>query len=320
MAITTYLPTYIDLFVGRRDDYAIQTSSGRYRRAKQPLTTSDVYDHLLGVRTYGTYVIDASGRCRFAVIDADSDDGLDRLWQIQDQLAAQGIASYVERSRRGGHLWIFLTRPAPASQVRAWLLRYCPSDMEFYPKQDEGQGYGSLIRLPLGIHRKSGQRYPFVERGAVGLVNLTQTDEQRVTWLASIRRMDVPQQAKAPDQSLARRSPFTPPTPQISRRPLLQQEPNGSSPIRQWNANQDPYQVIGRYVSLNENGVGKCPFGEHHTGGKDTQASFNVYKPGGYCWYCYTWQQGGSVFDFLRYYYHLDTQEMWERIRLDTLE
>jgi hypothetical protein len=188
--------------------------------------------------------------------------------------------------------------------------------MEFYPKQDEGQGYGSLIRLPLGIHRKSGQRYPFVERGAAGLISLTLTDEQRVTWLASIKRVEVPQQAKGSDQSMTRR---TPPTPVFSRTP---HEPNGSSPIRQWNANQDPYQVISRYVSLNKNGVGQCPFGEHHTGEKDTQASFKVYEPGapgGYCWYCYTWQKGGSLFDFLRYYYHLDTQEMWERIRADTL-
>ena len=35
MAITTYLSTYMSLFVGRHDDYAIQTGSGRYRRAKR---------------------------------------------------------------------------------------------------------------------------------------------------------------------------------------------------------------------------------------------------------------------------------------------
>ena len=35
-------------------------------------------DHLLGVQTYGTYVIDVAGCCRFAVVDADSEDGLAR--------------------------------------------------------------------------------------------------------------------------------------------------------------------------------------------------------------------------------------------------
>ena len=312
MAITTYLTTYMHLFVGRHDDYAIQTSSGRYRRAGKPLTKSDVYDHLLGTRTYGTYIMDASGRCRFAVIDADTDDGLDRLWVIQQQLAAQGIVSYVERSRRGGHLWIFFQRPASASQVRAWLLPYCPSDMEFYPKQDEGKGYGSLIRLPLGIHRKSGQRYPFVERSAAGIVSLTSTDDQRTAWLSSITCMEVPLHAKVQE--------CPPPHPLLSHPKAQRVETGGSSPIRQWNANQDHYQVIGRYVSLSARGVGQCPFGDHHSNGKDTQASFKVYDPnvpGGYCWYCYTWQKGGSVFDFLRYYYQLDTQELWERIQAE---
>ncbi|GER88884.1 hypothetical protein KDW_30460 [Dictyobacter vulcani] len=311
MSITTYLTTYKNLFVGRHDDYAIQLSSGRYRRAKEPLTDVAIFDHLLGTRTYGTYIMDAAGNCRFAVIDADTDDGLDRLWLIQEQLATHGIISYVERSRRGGHLWVFFTHPAPASQVRAWLLRYCPSDMEFYPKQDEGNGYGSLIRLPLGVHRKSGRRYPFVERHGTDLVTLTLTDDQRIAWFASIRRMDVPQLVLQPKPTPARTTHQSFSHPQ-------QRTTNGPSPIRQWNAEQDHYQVISRYVDLNANGVGQCPFGDHHTGGKDSQASFKVYEPGapgGYCWYCYTWQKGGSLFDFLKYYYHLDTQELWQRIK-----
>src|SRR5258708_29593122 len=43
------------------------------------------------------------------------------------------------------------------------------------------------------------------------------------------------------------------------------------------------------------------PFSSHHAHGCDTHASFKVYQPGtpgGYCWYCYVWQQGGSAFDF----------------------
>ncbi len=276
MSITSYLAAYRNLFVGRHDDYAMQLPPGakqNYRRVGKPLTQSDLYDHLIGVRTYGTYVMDASGKCRFAVIDADTEDGLARLWLIHDQLATLGIVSYVECSRRGGHLWIFFTRPVAASQVRAWLLPYCPADMEFYPKQDEGKGYGSLIRLPLGIHRKSGKRYHFVARNATGLVSLTQTDEDRAAWFSSIRYVNVPQQPKV-------LVPIPPPPthPQSFSLPALQRGNGSSSPIRQWNAEQDPYQVIGRYVNLNGNGVGMCPFGDHHTGGQDTMASFKVYQ------------------------------------------
>jgi hypothetical protein len=37
--------------------------------------------------------------------------------------------------------------------------------------------------------------------------------------------------------------------------------------------------------------------------------------PGGYCWYCYTWGKGGSVFDFFRYYYRLDASTLWARFQ-----
>lgn len=314
MAITSYLSTYSTLFVGRRDDFAVQLSTGRYQRAGQPLTHLELYDHLVGVRTYGTYVIDAAGWCRFAVVDADGEDGLARLWTLQAHLATHEIVSYVEESRRGGHLWVFLSRPVKASQVRAWLLPLCPGDLEFYPKQDEGKGYGSLIRLPLGIHRKSGKRYHFLERGNAGqLVPLTLTDADRVSWLTSITRMEVPHQQQPGPRPSVQTLPACRPSSQQRR---------GPSPIRDWNAAQDPYQVIGRYVDLDKSGVGRCPFGEHHSGGLDEQASFKVYEPGepgGYCWYCYTWQQGGSVFDFLKYYHHLDARTLWERIQADDL-
>ena len=315
MSFSRYLPAYRDLFVGRCDDYAMQLTSGHYRRVGKPLTTHDLVDHLLGVRSYGTYVTNATGHCRFAVFDADTSDGLSRLWSLQDELARANIASYVEHSRRGGHLWVFLEHPVPASQVRAWLSPWCPKDWEFYPKQDEGKGYGSLIRLPLGVHRKSGQRYHFVERTATGVVSLTATEAERVAWLSSITRMEVPPLCNVPARSGVQ------PLPPRSSLPAN----NGTapvSPIRQWNAAQDPLQVIGRYVELDSNGVGQCPFGTHHTGGSDQQPSFKVYAPGvagGYCWYCYTWQQGGSVFDFLRHYYALDAKTLWERIQADNV-
>lgn len=37
---------------------------------------------------------------------------------------------------------------------------YCPEGMKFYPKQDHCEdGPGSLVRVPLGIHRMIGERY-----------------------------------------------------------------------------------------------------------------------------------------------------------------
>ena len=109
-------------------------------------------------------MINEKGLCSFAVFDADTQDNLQYLWKLHKRLMSLNYPSYMESSRRGGHLWIFFVTPVPASCARAWLLPYWQQGLELYPKQDEGKGYGSLIRLPLGIHRRSGKRYPFVER------------------------------------------------------------------------------------------------------------------------------------------------------------
>ncbi len=35
--------------------------------------------------------------------------------------------------------------------------------VEVFPKQGSSHGPGSMIRVPFGIHRKSGERYPFID-------------------------------------------------------------------------------------------------------------------------------------------------------------
>jgi len=93
--------------------------------------------------------------------------------------------------------------------------------------------------------------------------------------------------------------------------------PHTSATIRDWCEAQDPFDMIVRYVKLDKNGLGCCPFGAHHSDGKDSHPSFRVYRPkfaGGSCWYCYVWEQGGNVFDFLCLYLHLDAKALWQRI------
>jgi hypothetical protein len=300
----------MSLFVGRKNDYAVQLPDGRYRRVGKPLEASDVFDHLMGTRSYGTYVTDERGCCRFAVFDADNQQGLDYLWNLHERLMSLNYPSYMESSRRGGHLWIFFTEPVRASRVRAWLAPLCPHGVELYPKQDEGKGYGSLIRLPLGVHRRSGKRYPFVQRGAAGPVPVALTVEETLVWLASLKRVDVPQQEPKQENERHTHTSFSP-------SPLVRSRPAPLT-IRQWCAMHDPFDFIGHYVDLNSAGVGRCPFHWHHNNSRDEHASFKVYRPGvpgGYCWYCYAWQQGGSIFDFLKYYHHLDASTLWRRIQ-----
>ena len=87
--------------------------------------------------------------------------------------------------------------------------------------------------------------------------------------------------------------------------------------IHEWCALQDPFALIGGYVQLDERGMGCCPFGWHHDDGRDAHPSFRVYTPRSAtssCWYCYTSQQGGNLFDFLLLYHHLDARTLWQRI------
>lgn len=188
----------------------------------------------------------------------------------------------------------------------------CPKGIEFYPKQAEGAGYGSLIRLPLGVHLRSGRRYPFVVWTARGPVAVARSVSETLAWLATIQRADVP---VLPTPTHPRAQETWP------SKTWRSHQPTRAGTIRDWCAQQDPWRVIGAYVDLNSQGVGSCPFGWHHAHGRDTHASFKVYDPeptSNYCWYCYTWQQGGSVFDFLRYWHGLDAREMWKRIQTES--
>ena len=86
------------------------------------------------------------------------------------------------------------------------------------------------------------------------------------------------------------------------------------SSIRQWCRSQDIEAVIGRYVALDQHGIGSCPFKEHHSR-SDLRPSFQVFGGSDPHWYCYTWRRAGDLFDFLCLYYHLTPQEAWQRVQ-----
>ena len=309
--------SYASLFVHRWDSYAVQQHNGAYWRVAEPLTYEHVQAHLEGRWTLGTYMLDAQNTCSFAVFDADGEDGLMWIAVLAGELARQGIPTMIEASRRGGHLWIHFAEPTPASLVRAWLLPYAQAfKMELYPKQDNLSigGSGSLIRLPLGIHQRSGGWYPFVRvLPSWDLIPVGQTVVECCMWAtAAVERVTVPQElmvtafASSSEQSQER---------MIVSSPALSYN---MTSIQEWCRSQDIVEVIGRYVMLDGRGVGCCPFKEHHVHG-DVHPSFQVFGGNDPHWYCYTWQRAGNVFDFLCLYHQLTLQEGWQRIQTGTL-
>jgi hypothetical protein len=145
---------------------------------KKPITLELLEAHLRGLVTIGMYVLNEDDTCTFTVFDVDYEDGLVRLAMLADELRQQGIPTLLEASRRGGRLWIHVDAPTSAALVRVWLLPFAQAyGMELYPKQETRLGgVGSLIRLPLGVHRRSRGWYPFLTIAADGsLVPVEQT-------------------------------------------------------------------------------------------------------------------------------------------------
>jgi len=106
-------------FIQRKDLYARQLDDGRYLCVRKPLQEQHLIAHLRGEITLGTYVLDTNSLARFAVIDADDDLQLARLAGMRGSLARDGVPSYLEASRRGGHLWFFFDQPVSGKTARA---------------------------------------------------------------------------------------------------------------------------------------------------------------------------------------------------------
>jgi hypothetical protein len=160
---------YWDRFVNRADIYCIQGAGGRYQRLHAPLTWDILAGHLSGAHTLALDAVGTDGLTRWGVCDSDAADGLVVLASVQLVLAGWGLVTWLEASRRGGHLWLPCSTPQPAGAVRR-LLHAALDDlgvtMEVYPNRDrpsQGAGVAQPVRLPLGVHQVTGQRYPFVD-------------------------------------------------------------------------------------------------------------------------------------------------------------
>jgi hypothetical protein len=199
--------------------------------------------------------------------------------------------------------------------MQRWLL---PSWRQFFPKQDEGaREYGSPMRLPLEVHRLTNCRYWFFswrDDGRLHLVPVAQGVSDSLAWLPRVRRTVVSDLDTLPPSQNGTGNDAAQ---SLAKTPTLTFPVLSGTTIHTWCASQDPFTVIGRYVTLDRRGLGCCPFGAHHADGKDSHPSFKIYQPtraGGSCWYCYVWEHGDNLFDFLCYWHEVDAKTLWHRI------
>jgi hypothetical protein len=108
-------------------------------------------------------------------IDADYKDALEDLLRLNYYLGRDHVHGALEKSRRGGHLWVFFETAQPARSCRIYVYDLAlrlgvpvkggglPEGIEIFPKHDRLKAgeFGNAIRGPLGIHRGAGRRYWF---------------------------------------------------------------------------------------------------------------------------------------------------------------
>lgn len=180
---------YTALFVNRRA-YTLQSAwprpeSGRhhYFRPKAKgtgkelrLTAATIRRHLEGEITVGLYAINpVTQRSKWVAIDADYPNAMEDLLKLQYSLQQDKVTAALEMSKRGGHLWVFLERPALARECRIYICNLAlklgiqikgiglAEGIEVFPRHSElreGE-FGNAIRGPLGIHRGANRRYWF---------------------------------------------------------------------------------------------------------------------------------------------------------------
>ena len=140
------------------------------------LTYETIRRHLEGQITIALYAINPSTQCcKWVAIDADYKDALEDLLKLNYYLGRDGVSAALEKSRRGGHLWVFFDSPQPARSCRVYVFELAirlgvpvkgnglPEGIEIFPKHNELKSgeFGNAIRGPLGIHRGANRRYWF---------------------------------------------------------------------------------------------------------------------------------------------------------------
>ena len=164
---------FLQFLTHRKDAHALQGKDGRYRRINAGIRVADYRRHLKGLMTLGSYQI-AEDCVRWAVWDVDNHEGdsvipeeivRETLAELHTKLDEQNIPHLLAESSPGSyHVWLLFDPPAPAYKAYHYMREIGGNEIETFPKQEEvtKDGYGNLVRLPLGIHQKKRSRYHYI--------------------------------------------------------------------------------------------------------------------------------------------------------------
>jgi hypothetical protein len=159
-----------------------------YSPQRQALSPALVQAHVMGIITLGVYPVRVDQTVTFLALDLDIRKAAlekaeghreriailrqtvhDAAMQLLAVARSVGLSLLLEDSGyKGRHLWGFLAQPVEAGLaarlcrllVRATGVLPASLQIDTFPRQDAVPpgGYGNLIKLPLGIHMRSGRR------------------------------------------------------------------------------------------------------------------------------------------------------------------
>lgn len=138
-------------------------------------------DHLQAKATYAPYQVSRDDTVKWLCLDIDYGD---QTASLAISLAREIYKMFGDKKSliefsgsKGHHVWVFFDEPIPAGYALS--LGHALSQrvdipeggvIEIYPKQNSRKLLGSTVKLPLGIHQKTGNRCMFKEPTKQGLV------------------------------------------------------------------------------------------------------------------------------------------------------
>jgi len=284
---------FAQTFVPRWDGYPVQVGDGTYIQVKNPLHLSHILKHLtnpyhgLPPLTIGAYALDSENRAKWVCLDADGDEQWGKLKGLAGRLHIQGIIPYLEPSRRGGHLWLFTPLLSGgiirqfAKNLLIWGDIEPDRQLEIYPKQEKlKSGMGSFVRLPFGVHLKTGKVYHFVD---IDGNPLALTIRDQIKLLGNPER--IPESFIHKIASIKEDKPT--PQPKFKKHVIF----SSASLSESLKSTISVFDFVSKYVSLDTQGRGLCPFHDDHI------RSFGVNIQQNY-WSCFAGCGGGSIIDF----------------------
>lgn len=194
--MTNYLlDDYIALFRGRGDCYG-SWDGGCVR---SPLTRNLFDAHLNGDTFIGVYPcvpMNGETMCVWGCSDIDYDNA-EHAFRLHDAFEAVGVTAWVEKTRRGYHIWVFAEKPVTARDMRRmFLAAHQVAELpakEVNPKQEtlhHGQ-VGNYVRLPYP-NTGTGERVmvkrdmqPIPIDDFVVVAGMTRTEVELIARLAS---------------------------------------------------------------------------------------------------------------------------------------